>query len=121
METVKTPVKASEPVNKSVNESRLVSDIIRATYPFVKLFRANVGRVKLPDGRWFSTGLPKGYPDLCGYHRATGRAVYIECKMPYNKPSEEQLKFIDEARAAGAIAAVCYSVQEAVELVTKEL
>lgn len=104
---------------KKLNESRLICETIKATYPYVKLFRANVGRVKTPDGRWFSTGLPKGYPDLCGYHRTSGRAVYIECKMPYNKPSEEQVKFIDEARAAGAIAAVCYSVEEAVELVTK--
>lgn len=101
------------------SEGKLLSDIIRATYPYVRLFRANVGRVKLPDGRWFSTGLPKGYPDLCGYHRISGKAVYIECKLKYNKPSEEQQKFIDEARAAGAIAAVCYSVDEALELVTK--
>ena len=104
---------------KKLNESRLICEIIKATYPYVKLFRANVGRVKTPDGRWFSTGLPKGYPDLCGYHRTSGRAVYIECKMPYNKPSEEQVKFIEEARTAGAIAAVCYSVEEAVELVMK--
>jgi hypothetical protein len=108
-ETAKTPS----------SEGKLLSDIIRATYPYVRLFRANVGRVKLPDGRWFSTGLPKGYPDLCGYHRISGKAVYIECKLKYNKPSEEQQKFIDEARAAGAIAAVCYSVDEALELVTK--
>lgn len=109
-ETAKTPKTPS-------SEGKLLSDIIRATYPYVRLFRANVGRVKLPDGRWFSTGLPKGYPDLCGYHRISGKAVYIECKLKYNKPSEEQIKFIDEAKAAGALAAVCYSVEDAVRLV----
>ena len=49
----------------------------------------------------------------------TGKAVYIECKLSYNKPSEEQVKFIEEARAAGALAAVCYSVEDAVRLVTE--
>ncbi len=101
------------------SEGRLLYDIIKATYPYVRLFRANVGRIKMPDGRWFSTGLPKGYPDLCGYHRTSGKAVYIECKLKYNKPSEEQLKFIEEAKAAGALAAVCYSVEDAVKLVTE--
>lgn len=102
---------------KPINESLLICETIKATYPYVKLFRANVGSVKTADGKRFSTGLPKGFPDLCGYHRTSGRAVYIECKMPYNKPSEEQLKFIEDAKSAGAIAAVCYSVEEAVELV----
>ena len=30
------------------------------------IFRGNVGKVKLRDGRWFDTGLPKGFSDLFG-------------------------------------------------------
>ncbi|HER8705353.1 TPA: VRR-NUC domain-containing protein, partial [Streptococcus pyogenes] len=30
------------------------------------VFRANVGKVKTADGRFFDTGLPKGFCDLFG-------------------------------------------------------
>ncbi|MDK6867819.1 VRR-NUC domain-containing protein, partial [Lactobacillus paragasseri] len=31
------------------------------------VFRANVGKMRTPDGRFFSTGLPSGFPDLSGF------------------------------------------------------
>ena len=33
------------------------------------IFRANVGSVRMMDGRYFSTGLPKGFPDLFGFRK----------------------------------------------------
>ena len=43
--------------------------------------------------------------------------VYIECKVKPNKPTPEQIGFIDEYRAGGCCAAVCYTVSEACRLV----
>ncbi len=34
------------------------------------VFRANVGKIRLPDGRLFTTGLPNGFPDLFGFRWA---------------------------------------------------
>lgn len=75
-------------------------------------FRTNVGTVKLPDGRYFDTGLPKGHSDLYGVLPNTGRVIYIEVKVKPNKPSREQLNFIEAMKKQGAIAGVCYSVDD---------
>lgn len=99
------------------NESQLLNAIIRVLYPYCTLHRVNVGRVRTPDGRYFTTGVPVGYPDLSGYRRSDGRAVYIECKVKPNKPTPKQLEFISEAQEAGCLAAVCYSPDEALRLV----
>ena len=98
-------------------ESQLLREIIRAVYPYVRIHRANVGSVVTKSGRRFSTGLPKGFPDLFGYRRSDGKAVFIECRLAYNKPSQEQQRYINEAAAAGAIAGVCYCVEDALRLI----
>ena len=49
------------------NESALLNDIVRALYPYARLYRINVIRVKNTQGRWLTTGVPKGYSDLSGY------------------------------------------------------
>lgn len=101
-----------------MRESCLLNDIIRAVYPFMQLWRANVGSVRTAEGRYFSTGLPKGFTDLFGVlpaeHSKSGAAmpVFIEVKVKPNKPSPEQVKFIEEQRAKGAIAGVVYSIDE---------
>ena len=79
-------------------------------------FRTNVGKVKLPDGRWFDTGLPKGHSDM--YAVKDGKIYYLEVKKPGGKPSKEQIDFISTMRKRyGCIAGVVYSVEEAVKLV----
>lgn len=99
------------------NESQLLNAIIRVLYPYCQLHRVNVGRVRTPDGRYFSTGVPTGYPDLSGYRRHDGKAVYIECKVHPNKPSPQQLEFIQKAQECNCIAGICYSPEEALQLV----
>lgn len=99
------------------NESQLLNAVIRVLYPHCKLYRVNVGRMRTPDGRWFSTGVPAGFPDLAGYRKSDGRAVYIECKVKPNKPTPKQAAFIEAARECGCLAAVCYSPEEALSLV----
>jgi hypothetical protein len=104
-------------LSEIVNESRLVSEVICCLYSRCKLHRVNAGSVRTKEGYRFSTGVPKGYSDLSGHRRGDGKAVYIECKMPGRKPTPEQIKFIEGARADGCIAGVVHSVAEAWELI----
>ena len=105
-----------------MRESYLVNDLIRAAYPFMTLWRINTGSVMTRDGRRFSTGTPKGFPDLLGVlpaeHSRFGCAVpvFIEAKVKPNKPTAEQVKFIENMKAQGAVAGVCYSVDDFWEL-----
>lgn len=79
-----------------------------------KVFRANVGKVKLPDGRWFDTGLPRGFSDL--FAVKDGRVSFIEAKVRPNKPTAEQVNFIGQMRSEGCSAGVAYSVEDAVAI-----
>ena len=42
------------------------------------VFRVNVGKVKMQNGRWFETGVPKGYCDLSGFRKGDAKAFFIE-------------------------------------------
>lgn len=80
------------------------------------VFRTNVGKVRMPDGRWFNTGLPKGHPDL--YAVKSGKIYYIEVKTPTGKVSAEQEHFIATMRDRyGCVAGVVRSVEDAERLV----
>ncbi len=110
-----------------MRESNLVNEIIRAAYPVMRLWRVNVGRVKTADGRIFSTGLPRGFSDLFGIlpaeNSANGQAVpvFIEVKVRPNKPSPEQIRFVEEQRKNGAVAGVVYSIDDVWELLLPHL
>jgi Holliday junction resolvase len=81
------------------------------------VFRTNVGKVRMPDGRWFNTGLPKGHPDL--YAVKSGKIYYIEVKTPTGKVSTEQEHFIATMRDRyGCVAGVVRSVEDAERLVS---
>ena len=91
----------------------------------ITTFRANVGRVKMQDGRYFDTGLPVGFSDLFGV-MPSGKAIFIECKKPNWKPAtkgnlfeheEDQRNFINQMRSSGALAGFASSVDEAVKIV----
>lgn len=81
-----------------------------------KIYRTNVGKFKNASGAWVDTGLPKGHPDLYG-HDHEGRIFYIEVKYKDGKPSPEQVKFLEEARADGCRAGIARSVAEAMEII----
>lgn len=114
-----TPPLKRKALNMSgdLDESRLVSDILRALWPVCWLTRVNVGTVKTAEGFKFSTGVPRGYSDLSGHRRSDGRAVYIECKTPVGRVSEHQEEFLSKMRETGAIAGVCRSVEDAFRLI----
>ena len=80
------------------------------------IFRTNVGKVRMADGRWFDTGLPKGHSDLYGF-RPDGRVFYIETKMHPRVPTPEQVKFLQAVINRGGIGGVAYSVAEAMAII----
>ena len=79
-------------------------------------FRTNVGKVRTPDGRWFSTGLPKGFSDLLCL-RPDGVACFIETKLHPRKPTKEQCQFILAMIKQGCPAGVAFSVEDAIKIV----
>ena len=82
------------------------------------VFRANVGKVRMADGRFFDTGLPKGFSDLFGF-RKDGQIFFIEVKNETGKVRPEQEKFIEQMKKRGALAGVARSVEDAMEIVNE--
>ena len=82
------------------------------------VFRVNVGRFKTEDGRWFDTGLPKGFSDLMAVK--DGKVYFLEVKTPTGKASNEQLNFLAVMRDRyGCVTAIVRSVDDAVRIVTE--
>lgn len=79
------------------------------------VFRANVGKFKMHDGRWFDTGLPVGFADLFGFTFA-GTPFFLEVKTPTGRVRKEQQAFLDAMSTRGAIAVVVRSVDDAVRI-----
>ena len=97
------------------------ADIMRqiqlaATKLGARLFRNNVGMATTNTGSVIRFGLAVGSADLIGWS-ATGKFIAIEVKRPYGKPTKEQRRFLDAVVAAGGIAGVARSVEDAVEII----
>lgn len=98
-------------------EHMLMRNIMVAICPYCMIFRVNVGSGYTPDGRFFTTGVPKGYSDLSGHRKSDGKAVYIEVKTKKGRVSPQQMEFISLMQKTGAIAGVCRSVEDALNLI----
>lgn len=85
------------------------------------VFRANVGKVKQSDGRWFDSGLPAGFPDLVGYKPENGRIFFLEVKTPVGRRRKDQVMFANELRDKHVIYGTVRSAEEAVTIVRNEL
>lgn len=98
-------------------EHRIQNEIRLALADTCVMFRINVGKGYTPDGRYFDTGVPRGFSDLFGVRKADGRAVFIEVKTAKGRPTDQQKNFLETMRKNGAIAGVCRSSEEAIQLV----
>lgn len=98
-------------------EHRIQNEIRAALSPHCIIFRMNVGAAYTADGRFFRTGVPAGFPDLFGFRKSDGRAVFIEVKTKSGRASAAQLHFIGQMRVNGAIAGICKSKEDALELI----
>jgi hypothetical protein len=61
-----------------------------------------------------------GESDIFGHRKSDGKALYIEVKLPGEKPRDDQERFLMAMRAAGAIAGCAHSVEEALNIVREE-
>lgn len=59
----------------------------------------------------------QGESDIFGHRISDGKALYIEVKLPGEKPREDQKNFLDAMKRAGAITGCAHSVEEALEIV----
>jgi len=74
------------------------------------VFRANVGKFKMADGRWFDVGLPKGFSDLFAIKE--GKIHFFEVKGKNGRVSPEQINFIEQMKKKGCIAGVVYKLTD---------
>jgi hypothetical protein len=91
-----------------------------------RLFRNNTGTLKDANGRPVQFGLCKGSADLIGWRTVTVTpemvgtqvAVFasIEVKTPTGRLRPEQQQWLDAVQAAGGIAGVARSVEDAATL-----
>ena len=80
------------------------------------VFRANVGKVRMDNGRWFDTGLPRGFSDL--FCCKAGHIYFIEVKRPGGHIRPEQVHFLDTMRTRyGCRGGIAYSVEDALKIV----
>lgn len=100
-------------------EHRIQNEIRAAVSPYCVIFRINVGKGRTPDGRYFETGVPRGFSDLFGVRRSDGKAVFIEVKTKTGRVSPTQKNFLEQMRISGAIAGVCRSAEDAIRLITE--
>lgn len=105
------------PLEKDIQRAILDALALRRDVVFVGRF--NRGQAVERDGNGHTRYTPfnsvKGFPDIHGL-LVGGRAIYIETKRPppyYRPPTEDQQRFLDEAKAGGAAAGVACSVEEA--------
>lgn len=99
-----------------MNETDLMNNIrIKLSENGFCVFRANVGKVRLADGRFFDTGLPKGFSDL--FAVKDGKIFFIETKVKPYKPTKDQINFLNQMKNLyGAVGGVAYSVEEALNI-----
>ena len=93
-----------------------------------RLFRNNTGTLRDQNGRPVQFGLCKGSADLIGWKRVTvtpdmvGQQVAvflsIEVKTATGRLRPEQQQWLDAVQAAGGIAGVARSVEDAQRLTT---
>lgn len=62
-----------------------------------------------------------GESDIMGHRICDGRAIYIEVKLPGEKPRPDQQKFLEAMRNTGAISGCAHSVEEALEIVERTM
>ena len=67
-------------------------------------------------------GVKPGVPDVClPVARGDKHGLYIEMKAKGNKPTEKQKEWLEALKKQNYATAVCYSWDEAVEVITKYL
>ena len=95
-----------------------------------RVFRNNTGTLRDANGRPVQFGLCKGSADLIGWRTLTitpemvGQQVAvftsIEVKTPTGRVQPEQKQWLEAVQAAGGIAGIARSVEDALRIVTEQ-
>lgn len=101
-------------------EHRIQNEIRLTLADTCVIFRVNVGAFRTADGRFINSGVPKGFPDLFGFRKSDGKAIFIEVKTSRGRPSAEQKKFLETMQKYDVIAGICRSAEEALNLIKGE-
>lgn len=107
-------------VAKITSEHKIQNEIrVAVSQHGCTIFRANVGKIMLADGRVFDTGLPKGYPDLFGFRHSDGKMFFIEVKNAVGRLRPEQKQFKKFAENMPVIYGVARSAEDAIKIITQ--
>jgi hypothetical protein len=99
-----------------MKESEIMREVqIALTQAGARVFRNQVGRYQLKDGRWIASGLCVGSADLIGWSKL-GKFLSVEIKTQTGQLSKEQTCFLDAVNKSGGIAFVARSKEEALNL-----
>jgi hypothetical protein len=123
------PLRCRHQPRGKMSEQRIQQEIrIACSTGQTRLFRNNTGTLRDQHGRPVSFGLCKGSADLIGYRTVTitpdmvGQQVAvftsIEVKTPTGRIRPEQQQWLETVQAAGGIAGVARSVEDALRIVT---
>ncbi|ALX50443.1 VRR-NUC domain-containing protein [Lentibacillus amyloliquefaciens] len=104
-----------------MRESDVQNSVRLALNPYATIFRGNVGKVRMTDGRWFDTGLPKGFSDLFGFRKTDGKMIFLEIKNAKGRLRDDQRHFLEAVSQYDVISGVARSVEEAIEIVERGL
>lgn len=111
---VEVPIQSASGSNSIKSEHAIQNEIqVALSKHKCTIFRANVGKIKLPDGRFFSTGLPKGFPDLVGFRWIDGKIFFIEVKDAKGRLRPDQVVFHQMLASHSIIHGVARSVNDA--------
>ncbi|MFR0553385.1 VRR-NUC domain-containing protein [Loigolactobacillus coryniformis subsp. coryniformis] len=99
-------------------EQKIQNDIrVAVSQAGHKIFRANVGKVKMDNGGWFDTGLPRGFPDLFGFRKSDGKMFFIECKNESGHLRDDQKQFAKVIVNQPVLYGVARSVDDALNII----
>jgi len=96
------------------SESRLIFETMQELGKHGTVFRTNSGSIRLASGKVFR-GLPKGFSDIL-FIRSDGKPCFVECKIHPNKPSPEQLDFLNKMQKMQYLCGVAYNVYDALTI-----
>ncbi|ADZ07443.1 hypothetical protein LAC30SC_06595 [Lactobacillus amylovorus] len=103
-------------------EHRIQNDIIAMlNLNRCSVYRINVGKVRTPDGRYFSTGAPNGMPDLFGFRWIDRRIFFIEVKSPAGRIRPDQMAFHQDLMHLHVIHGIARSIDDARKIVNEGL
>lgn len=85
------------------------------------IFRANVGKVEMKNGRWFDTGLPQGFPDLFGFRHSDSSIFFVECKNETGQPRADQIRFHKMLTKRSVIHGIARSPEDALKIINEGL